>query len=288
MNALKLKESLEHIEESMSTIAPHRKPELFNEFLIQGYSALCLNTVPSSLTSETLRAKLCLGSLITLYDDFADRADMANPELLEMLYLLNFKNMTPDKCSQLYPHNVLGFAQSLFLEMRCILKSLPNYSSLLDLLNFDLMQFYNANQYSSLLTANPEIHSSFENSLYGHHNMGMVMASTMDLMALPNFDPRELGAIREVFLLGQRMGRIFNILATHKRETAEEDVTSELPQNLNALSLARAKNKLKRKVTNIKKSILCRKNKIHSFSVEKYIVGLEQIETLHKKMEGRI
>jgi hypothetical protein len=288
MSALKLEISLANIERNMVEFAPHRKSELFNEFLVKGYMAFTLDSVPATKVSDLLRAKLCLGTLITLCDDFADRPTQANPQLLEQLYRFNFTKFSMVRSLDLRDQHVLDFAHSLFVQMVDIVKPLPHYSQLSEILNFDLTQFYSANRYSTLLTAHSYMNNHLEKRLYAHHNMGMIMAAMMDLMAIENLNFSELGSIREVLLMGQRMGRIFNVLATHNREVVDGDITGELSGFDGSVEVDMEKRRLCEEVCMLRKKILTYEKQITSFSVRAYVEGLAKVQSLHKKMEGTI
>lgn len=288
MSALKIQNTLSEIERNMKVLAPYRKPALFNDFLINGYSAITLNSVSKSSFSEILRAKLCLGTLITLYDDLADRPTQRNPQLLESLYRLNFCKC--DSIRSLDPHEqkVLDFAYFLFSQIEKILKELPHYQYFVEILNFDLAQFYLANQYSTIVTANPYFNNILENRLYAHHNMGMVMVSMMDLMATKKIMFLEFGTMREIFLIGQRMGRIFNVLTTHNREVLDGDITGELATCKNKQEVELMKNKLQQEIYDLHNRILSFDIQITTFSVKTYLEGLTLVEKLHKRMENTL
>jgi hypothetical protein len=288
MNAVKIQNTLLEIEQKMSVLAPYRKPALFNEFLLKGYTAVTLSSVPQDKFSQLLQAKLCLGTLITLYDDFADRPATCNPELLEQLYQLNFKNHQMPKIFNDYNSQVLQFASSLLVQMTTELKKLPHFDELKVILDFDLLQFYNANQFSSLLTAKPYLNNLSENRSYTHHNMGMVIVAMMDLMAAETIDFTEIGAIREVFLTGQRMGRIFNLLVTRKREVLDGDVTGELAVFKTDQQILQAEADLRQEIVNLHLKILSFDQQIKTFSVKAYLLGLTQVQKLHERMEGII
>lgn len=274
---------LASIEQSMSELAPYRKSALFNEFLVKGYTAVTLSSVSEEKFSELLQAKICLGTLITLYDDFADRPSQSNPLLLESLYKLDFKKYDVSSENQ-----VLNFANSLFANMHEILSRQPHYHQLIEILNFDLKQFYSANQYSSLLTVNPYINNQAENRHYTHHNMGMIIVAMMDLMAAEKIEYAEFGAIREVLLLGQRMGRIFNVLVTRKREDLDGDITGELATFKSEEEIALAIHRLRQEICELHKKIQSFETKITTFSVKKYLEGLIKVQKLHEEMEGII
>ncbi len=288
MSALRINTTLNEIEETMSVIAPYRRSELFTQFLMKGYTAFTLDTVPQSRRTDLLRAKLCLGTLITVYDDFADRPTQADPLLLENLYRLNFGKYHLNKIENVRNLSILNFAERLFVEIEEILKQMPNYNHLIEILRFDMLQFYSANQYSSLLTANPNLNNILEKTAYSHHNMGMILASMMDLIAIEDVQFSELGALREIFCMGQRMGRIFNVLATYKRELADGDITGDLSSLSGDLEVRLADCVMRQEVCTLQRNILKFENQITSFSVLAYVEALKTVQNLHEKMEGVI
>lgn len=288
MSALKIQNTLGSIEENMMAISPYRKPALFNQFLVTGYTAVTLSSVPQSKFSELLRAKLCLGTLITLYDDLADRPSQQNPQLLEVLYRLDFQRRDLAGCLNPNDRHIIAFAKSLFTEMDGILKQQPHYQRLNEILNFDLRQFYSANQFSSLLTANPYINNTLENRLYAHHNMGMIIAAMMDLTSIEELNFAEFGAIREVLVMGQRMGRIFNVLSTRKRELLDGDITGELSTYKREKEIVMAERKLRQEIQKLRDRIRQFDTHITTFSIMAYLKGLTEVQELHEKMEGII
>ncbi len=288
MNALKVQKTLTEIERNMAEIAPDRRAALFNEFLVKGYSAITLSSVSQTKFSELLQAKLCLGTLITLYDDFADCPAQSDPQLLEILYQLSFRGGHLIKSLNPYHRYVVDFAQSLFTEIEGILNRLPHYRHLIGILGFDLARFYSANQFSSLLMATPFINNPLENRSYAHHNMGMVIVAMMDLMATEKIEFSEFGAMREVFLLGQRMGRIFNVLTTRKREVIEGDITGELATCTSEQEIETGERTLRLEIRDLHEKIRTYDNRITTFSVNAYLEGLIKIQGLHEKMEGII
>ncbi|MFL5814662.1 MAG: hypothetical protein ACJ763_13895 [Bdellovibrionia bacterium] len=289
MSVLTVQTTLRKIERNMTEIAPHRHPALFSKFLVKGYGAITLSSVTEPRSSDLLQAKLCLGTLITLYDDFADRPSQRDSQLLETLYQFRFGEQSSSVRSLNSCHRrTVDFAQSLFIEMERILNRQPHYRHFIEILNFDLAQFYSANQFSSLLMANPSINNSLENRLYAHHNMGMVIVAMMDLMATERVELSELGAMREVFLLGQRLGRIFNVLATRKREALEGDITGELSTCMSEREVEIAERALRQEISELRDKIRTFDGRITTFSVEAYLDGLAKVHRLHEEMEGVI
>ncbi len=288
MSYSEVQTTLGRIVSTMAEIAPHRPRDLFSEFLIKGYSAVSLNSVMPCQSADILRAKICLGTLITLYDDYADLPQRQNPVLLDGLYKLGFGKHSVFLETTIDDRRTFEFAVSLFSEIDEILHRQPHHRHFRDVLNFDLAQFYSANQYSSLITTMPSINSHLENRLYTHHNMGMVMVAMIDLMATEKIHFSELGIMREVFLMGQRLGRIFNVLATRKREYSEGDLTGELSLYNDREDSVNAERVLRLEIRALYKNIAALDSKINTFSVRAYLEGLSAVQRLHECMEGVI
>jgi len=278
-----------------------RSERLFLEFLPTGYHKTTLSSVNKEYLSKTVYAKVHLGMLITLYDDFADNPNYSNPELLEVLYKIPFEKQNRD-CGVFYKHeeSAIILAGYLVSSLYDILKSLPNYDTFIKIFKFDLMQFFQANRYSQLLTEYPYLMNGYENKHIIHHNMGMIAAGMIDLMASGLVDIKEMGAIRGVLNYGQRIGRICNVLNTVDREIEEGDVTNELINMASYKDYKKNEFSLRNIDLTIPKALLSNeRDKLYSelektiptistFDVSKYIDGLHHLQTLHEKLKGVI
>src|SRR6185437_8199281 len=70
--------------------ASNLRPEiLFRRFLPTGYQQTTLSSVPEELLDSVIISKVCLGMMITLYDDLADNRKFRDSHLLQYLYQLN-------------------------------------------------------------------------------------------------------------------------------------------------------------------------------------------------------
>jgi hypothetical protein len=143
-----------------------------------------------------------------------------------------------------------------------------------------------ANAYSELLTKHPALINGSENRAYLHHNMGIVMAGMIDVMSLPYFHMAELGEARALFLLGQRAGRISNVLTTFDREQGENDLTSELlarrpdeSLNFKCEALKGERKALLKEIDNYN---------FRSFSAVEYRRGIQDLHQLHVNLKGVI
>ncbi len=269
-----------------------RSDALFREFLPAGYRLTTLDSVRADRFSAVVLAKVHLGMLITLYDDFADHPRHLNPRLLSRLYGLNLGCDQPmPGCLTAAEKRTFELARYLFDQLDRLLARVsfpPHYTQLLPVLRFDLEQFYTANRHAELMTRVPGIRNLTEARQLGPHNMGMVAAGTIDLMATDNFDCAELGRCREVFLLGQRLGRISNLVLTFDRERAEGDATNEIEiaSQAGGGSLASCRRALLQEFS--EKLVQVRAAKIGSFGVDSYAGGLLALHGLHRSFQGVI
>ena len=268
--------------EQYQTIFTHRDPRLFTEFLVRGYKETTLSSADPDRFNDVVYAKFCLGMIITIYDDLADNPTFYNPGLLKDLYRLNLYDVYyPDKANPTH-----DLVVHLFREMRQTLGHFPRFHDFRDILNFDIKHIFLANQYSEMMTLRPSIRNMTEGQSFGPYNMGMVAAGMIDLMATSTLTIQELGKMREIFIDGQRVGRIGNLLATYKRERNEGDVTNEMFYHPKGVEIAMTElvDEMGEKLTKISN----RFQEIKTFNLKAYVSGLHDFFRLHTSMEGII
>lgn len=278
---------LDQLIETYLTSSAARPEVLFRDFLITGYRATTLSSVPRDLSELVIFAKVHVGMIITLYDDLADNPKYRNPDLLQKLYSLNVGRdlQTPSELSS-EDKKTFELARFLFQQLDSVIQKLPNYQVLLPALRFDIEQFYACNRHSELMMVLPEVRNISESQTLGAHNMGMVAAGIIDLMGSPEFDLSELGVSREVLLLGQRLGRISNLIFTLQREVDEGDFTNEI---LIAEKIHEAHDYQSRLLAEFEeKQNAIQKTQLKGFSVGQYAKGLEDLHHLYSRLEGKI
>jgi hypothetical protein len=280
-------DKVEELVERYLLVSQHRDPRLFKEFLVHGYRQTTLSSVAADLTDEVIYGKVCLGMIITLYDDLADNPLYYNPKLLKTLYRLNLNDISHSLVEvEFKDFSIYELAIHLFSELSCTLNSFPHYEKLKDILSFDIQHVFLANQYAELLTANPDMRNLQEGQYFGPYNMGMIAAGIIDLMASPDCDFSELGKIRQILIKGQRVGRIGNLLSTFKRELYEGDVTNEMLLNPSGIEIAQGE--LKREMYKGISEILNQSKGIKGINLIPYANGLSDLFDLHIRMEGII
>jgi hypothetical protein len=113
--------------------------------------------------------------------------------------------------------------------------------------------------------------------------MGIVMAGMIDLMSISTFKINELGQSREIFLLGQRAGRISNVLTTLEREIYEKDITNEI-LSYNHKNTQSSITDLELELADIINRLMNYKN-IKCFSTAKYSIGIKKLHDLHQNLK---
>lgn len=282
-----LTERVEVLASQYERVSRLRDRRLFTVFLVDGYKMTTLASVPSANQDEVVYAKVCLGMLITLYDDFADNPAHMNPKLLKQLYLLNVGE---------YPRTVMNLSAEeeriyqlaifLFSELEKSIRCLTYYLPIIDILIFDIKQIFLANQYAELMTARPEIRNLRECEIHGPYNMGMVAAGMIDLMASPGFQMFELGKLRELLIQGQRLGRIGNVINTYEREQGEGDLTNEMMLHPAGFEVSQKELLQELSLGLLKMSAL--QSEVTSISMKKYAQSLSDLFQLHTLMKGII
>lgn len=280
---------IESLIASYMNINSLRSEILFRHFLPTGYSHTTLDSVSTRLFQNVIYAKVHLGMIITLYDDFADHPKYRNSQLLSYLYQLNvgIDKATPSLLVG-QDRNNYELARTLFLSLTKVLETFPHYHILLPALRFDIEQFYSCNRHSELMTLIPSIRNLTESRTLGPHNMGIVAAGTIDLMASPDMDLAELGTCRETFHLGQRLGRTSNLIFTLQREFNEGDLTNEILIS----TLTKKTNRNDYQTQLLREFSLCldqiRIQTISSFNSSRYAHGFVSLHGLHASLVGKI
>ncbi|MEA9357594.1 hypothetical protein SHI21_15300 [Bacteriovorax sp. PP10] len=282
-----LEERIESLVLKYEAVSKIRDRRLFTHFLANGYKVTTLSCVSSKDSDNVVYAKICLGMIITLYDDLADNPQYYNPKLLKYLYQLNVgENYSHYPVLDPVDLSTYDLAYQLFSNLQTTIQSFSGYSSMVEVLAFDIKQVFLANQYSELITANPDMRNMTESKSLGPYNMGMVAAGTIDLMASTYFNKAEMGQIREFLIKGQRLGRIGNLVSTYERELSEGDVTNEIL--LDPSGATNYKNVLMKEFYEGLLDIKKLEDEVKSIDLNSYIDGLLKLYHLHIDLEGII
>lgn len=183
---------------------------------------ITLSTVEASLRKEVLEIKFLIGMYNCLVDDVADEGH--NHALLHSLLKLH-QGVIPEPAS---PDEipVIQFTSKVWWAIWDRAQRLPRFEEFKQLLAFDLKQLGNTIEHADLVYQIPELMSPQEHELYSAHGMMVTISASVDLMASPAFDRRELGALREMLWHAESMARIGNMISTWEREIDANDFSS--------------------------------------------------------------
>ena len=271
------------------------------DFYREGFRATTLSSVPNGYREYTLLTKLHLAILMILLDNH-----VRTPSCEKALERLSQISL----CSEPLDPNFEKVRDQEFFNLvlslrNTLIKStehLPQFLSFQKFLEFDLSQILQSYRYTQLVLIHPSVTNPSELSTYGPHTMGQIVAGMIDLMASPHVVDQELGSIRTMLAIGQRMVRISNILATFQRELTEGDMTNELtslaieqngwtpPSLTDQMGLGhkslykRLKRTLKAEHTHLFVQLERYIPLIKTFDVSQYKEGLRSVHRLHERM----
>jgi len=201
------------------------RPTYLWKWCQHGLELITLTCVDDTLQQHLGDTKLLAVIYGVLLDDIADRG--RNPQFLR--YLVNASSAHEARRIEDLPAHEQSYAQltfSVWDEYQERLREYPRYEEFADLLAYDNNQVANTMWYSRLVNENLRLMNLAEHDLYAPHNMQMMTFATTDLMGSLDFDPDELGQLREAIWHAQCMGRIGNLISTWEREIEDGDFTS--------------------------------------------------------------
>ncbi|QDU41071.1 hypothetical protein Mal4_54360 [Maioricimonas rarisocia] len=189
-----------------------------------GIDLTTLPCVDPETRDHVCDTKLLSVIICVLLDDVADRRESRN--WLEALLAAvhdqegDESNLSEEECRH------VAVTRALWNDYASRAAEYSRYDEYRDIWSFDLEQFFNTMRYAALVNDNPEMMNCAEHDLYTPHNMLMVSFGTLDLMCSRQFDPRELGTLREALWHAQTMGRIGNVISTWRREIPDRDFSA--------------------------------------------------------------
>lgn len=288
-------------------VIPYRNDLLFTKFLPQGYRDMTIASVDEKFYANVIIAKCHVGMLITLLDDFADHPQYFNSALLGEIYKIPFHSESVNlEVLNTHEKEVLNLVKYLFQNIDENIQILPRYEEFKAIYQFDMQRFYQSNRFAELMMQYNEMVNSNELLQLRPFNMGIVIVGTIDLMASPDFDIKELGVVRHILHLAQRFGSICNNLITFEREWAEGDITNEIivkglerllishsdrNQKLNSAiqeKLSHVIDELKIERLNIIEEAAKLSGRVKSIPSNKEMRGLKKLQALHESLQGVI
>lgn len=204
----------------------HRDSHLFRWLYDHLYTKLRLSSVPSDFSEDLRLLKTKSAVFITMVDDVADNQNYRDQTLLSSLIDIPFKRESDSIGSDYY-----NAALEIWHDILCTIEQYPRYSEFRDIFNFDLRLVMTSQEYSVMINTDHSAANIVENEIYGPHGTLVVAHGTVDLMCSPKFDNKELGSLREILLIAQKIAQLCNMINTYAREIDEEDISSPIIMN---------------------------------------------------------
>lgn len=162
---------------------------------------------------------------VTLLDDVADNMHDASflRELIKIPFQVNTLNRDQLSKEKL---QYLSVVLNIWNYIDATLKTLPLYEQYREIFQYDFDQLLNEMNYAILVHQYPFILNTTEFWEYIPYNMQSFVSYDMDYMCATAFNTADLGCVRKVVYLLQRMAKIGNWLSTWERELQEDDITN--------------------------------------------------------------
>lgn len=190
----------------------------------QGIHITTLSCVDPALLSAAREAKLLGVMYLILIDDALDRAQQEGGDRLgvfEALCQLPLRTVTEAESHLLEPgtHPCVAFGHRLWAALHRRARALPRAAEFLPLWHLDLLQLVQDARYLLLTRQNPQLTSETEclARAAGFTGLPLLLSGSLDLCAAPGFDAREVGLLREVLTLAQRMHHLSFVLSGWQR-----------------------------------------------------------------------
>ena len=183
---------------------------------------MTLSSVDRSQHAAARDTKFLIGMFNCLIDDVADQAH--NHRFVRSLLTLT-RGGTPTGETPA-EQELATFITQVWHEIWSRAAQLPRFHEFERLLEFDLRQLCTTVEHSDLTSQLPELVNSIEQDLYASHGMMVTVAATVDLMASPGFNRRDLSGLRSVLWHAESMARIGNMVSTWEREIGDGDFSS--------------------------------------------------------------
>jgi len=173
-----------------------------------------------SLLSED-KTKLTVFDILA--DDLADNHTTRSYSLLKDLIEIPWR----EKADSARTNEYLDVGRRIWEDSLSSVSCYPRFKEFERIFFFDLRQVLSSMMYNYLANTDG-IENPIETSFYSSYGCLVEVAIDMDLMCSPAFDMRELGLVRTVACLAQKVAQVGNMLTTYPSEVLECDVSSPI------------------------------------------------------------
>ena len=190
------------------------------EWLHKIYSSMALPCVSPEYRQILAEDK----TKFTLFDIMAD--DLADNFVTRSRFLLeDFIRIPWHKAVE--KNDYVNVGRAIWDDYSSSIQKYPMYKELEGIFYFDLRQALSSFDYSSLINTFG-LDNQFEMSRYSPYGCAVILMVDMDLMCMPDFNLKELGTVRSISYLAQKVAHLGNVLGTYPREVLEKDMSSPI------------------------------------------------------------
>ncbi len=199
----------------------NRNADFLFKWLYKTYQDIYLPCIDMTFKERLAEDKTKLTIFDVLGDDLSDNPKMLNIARLKKFIQIpwNFKN------KQKNPY--LEVARKIWKDCIRSVKTYPGFVDIKRMFYFDLKQVLSSMEYSSLVNTDM-VNNSIEMKIFPPHGCMVMLHCDMDLMCSPKFDKKDIGNMRAMFFLAQKVSHIGNVLNTYPREFEEQDMSCPL------------------------------------------------------------
>ena len=158
-----------------------------------------------------------------LADDLADNLKTRSYSLLKELTEIPWR----EKADTAEASEYLDVGRRIWEDSLASVSCYPRFKEFERIFYFDLRQVLSSMMYSYIANTDG-IENPIETSFYSSYGCLVEVAIDMDLMCSPAFDMRELGLVRTVACLAQKVAHVGNMMTTYPSEVLERDVSSPI------------------------------------------------------------
>jgi hypothetical protein len=187
------------------------------------YSWITLPSVSFDCRKDLGEDKTKLTVFDILVDDLADNYETRSYSLLERLSNIPWQSRA--EIVERDPY--LDVGRRIWEDSISSLSNYPRFNEFERIFFFDLRQVLSSMMYSYLGNT-AGIENQIETSFYSSYGCLVEVAIDMDLMCSPAFDMKELGPMRTVACLAQKIAHVGNMLTTYPSEVLERDMSSPI------------------------------------------------------------
>ena len=187
------------------------------------YSWITLPSVSFDCRKDLGDDKTKLTVFDILVDDLADNFETRSYPLLQRLTNIPWESKAEVSGTEEY----LNVGRRIWEDSIASVSNYPRFNEFERIFYFDLRQVLSSMMYSYLGNT-AGIENPIETGFYSSYGCLVEVALDMDLMCSPTFDMRELGPMRTVACLAQKVAHVGNMLTTYPSEVVERDVSSPI------------------------------------------------------------